>query len=185
MAWNLARFRKQIKYVSLNQYFELEFGGLDALGIDVGKRGEVINDTFTALARSTELPSKTLETENVAYYGADFKINSKATYNDWSVTFMETSDNMRNFFLRWTDLAYNTQALQNNPHASYKVNGIQVFKIDNLSKDSVLRTGVRFFGLWPTNVGSVSFDQAGGSLLTYDVTFTYDFFEPILRDVQK
>jgi hypothetical protein len=185
MAWNLANFRKKIPQVSLNQYFEIEISGLDVIKPDAdSKTTGAFDDVLNALVRTTEVPTKTLETENVAYYGADYKVNSKATYSDWNVTFMETTANIRNIFLNWTELAYNTKALQNNPHSTYKSNESKVFKLDHRG-NSTKRTGVRFYGLWPTTVGPMSFDQAGGSLVTFDVSFTYDYFEIIKRDVSN
>jgi hypothetical protein len=165
MAWNLANFRENIKSIGLNQYFEINFDGVEHLnGFD--------SDQLTALCRTTELPAKVLETQNVAYYGADYKIASRATFNDWTVTFLDAIL-LRSSFVTWCDKVYDISKLKiENDHTKYKTDSVTVKKT-SIEKEA---STIKFYGLFPSSVGPVNFDQSGGTPTTFDVTFSYDFF---------
>jgi hypothetical protein len=173
MSWNLNQFRKNITSIGLNQYFKLDFTGVEQLISSYN------SDKITALCRSTELPAKTIETQNVPYYGADYKIGSKATFNDWTVTFLEENPissfgALRDELMEWSELIYDVPKLKvENDHISYKTDAVTVAKV---TPNDYASSIIRFYGLFPSTVGPLNFDQNGGTALTFDVTFTYDFF---------
>jgi hypothetical protein len=166
MSWNLQTFRKNIKAIALNQYFQVTIPELDS------------EDRLTALARTTELPAMTHENTGIPYRGLDMKIQTKVSFNDWNVTFLcEQDHDLRTKVLRWQSSMYNLDNASNYAHDDYKYDGVEIAKIGYDGKVSP-ETKCTFYGLFPTSVGAVSLDQAGGSPDTFDVTFTYDFFLP-------
>lgn len=163
MSWSLKNFRSNVSSIGLDQYFTI-----DIPAIFLG------SDLVTAIARSTELPSKTLETQTISYYGADIKVGSKANYGDWSVTFLDEHESgLRDNFLFWVEKVYETDSLYNNSHIKYKYNDVVVYKHDPSGKK---KSGVRFYGMFPTQVGPISLNHTGGNINTFDVTFSYDYF---------
>ena len=210
MAWNLKKFRNNVGPISQNHNFLIDFSNIDF----IKKKG---SDLHTALCRSTEVPAKILESQNMAYYGMDYKLCTRASYTDWTVTFLETEDSgLRDDFIAWMDAAYDIKKLKvQNKHLSYKKDKVTVTKefllssaqqaIDkkeeqahtspnNLNKfeqekldeqnaaakakaSGKSSKNVLFYGMFPTNVGPLNFDQTGGNVLTFDVTLTYDFYD--------
>ena len=162
MAFNLTTFRRQVHSVGRNQYFIVRIP-------QVGNE-----DIVTAMARSTSLPAVTHGTTDIAYRGLNMKIDTQPEFSTWDVTFLcDEAHALRNVFLKWTELAYNVQTQQNLGHNDYKVDGISV---SQLAADKQITSTCVFMGAWPTGVAEIGFDQAGGDVENFSVTFTYDYF---------
>jgi hypothetical protein len=168
MAFNLTTFRQQVHSVARNQYFIVRIP-------QVGK-----DDIITALARTTELPAVTHNTLAIPYRGLEMKIDDRPQFGEWSVNFLcDEAHALRNVFLKWMSKAYNIQNLRTEAHNTYKQDGLSVSQIASTGLNA---STVTFIGAWPTNVGAVSFDQAGGGVVQFDVTFTYDYF--VMNDLK-
>jgi hypothetical protein len=168
MAWNLASFRKNIPAVALNQYFEVSIDGIDGHN----------SERLTALARTTELPAMQHETLGVPYRALEMKIETKVTFTDWNVTFLcEQEHQLRTALLEIQAKMYKLDTASNEPHDVYKFDKMSVSKV-GYNGEPVPGTECAFFGAFPSNIGAVSLDQAGGAFDTFDVTFTYDYFIP-------
>jgi hypothetical protein len=166
MAWNLANFRKNIPAVALNQYFEVSIDGIDS------------DERLTALARTTELPAMQHETLGVPYRALEMKIETRVTFTDWNVTFLcEQNHDLRTKFLEQQALMYKLDTASNEPHDVYKFDSMTVSKV-GYDGGAIADTQCIFYGAFPSNVGPVALDQAGGAFDTFDVTFTYDYFVP-------
>jgi hypothetical protein len=166
MSWNLNNFRTNVKAIALNQYFMIE----------IPEVGDV--QKITALARTTDLPAMVHETTGVPYRGLDMKIQTKVTFSDWNVTFLcEQDHDLRTKMLTWQAKMYKLDSAANRPHDEYKVDNVSVSKV-GYDGAVIPKTTCKFFGLFPSSVGPVSLDQAGGTPDTFDVTFTYDYFVP-------
>lgn len=162
MAFNLTTFRRQVHSIARNQYFIVRIP-------QVGNE-----DIITAMARSTTLPAVSHGTADVAYRGLNMKIDTQPEFSPWSVTFLcDEAHALRNVFLKWTELAFSTQTLQNLNHNDYKFDGVSV---SQLAADKQITSTCIFIGAWPTEVGEISFAQAGGEVEEFSVTFTYDYF---------
>jgi hypothetical protein len=165
--FNLVAFRQKVHSIGRSQYFAVE---IPTVSSDTGY--------LTAIARSTSLPGRTQEPIDVWYRGMPMKVDGKATFDAWTVTFLlDEAQTVRNAILAWQDGAYNVDQLKNAPHNSYKSDTVKVYQLDLQRQASVQ---VNFAGMWPTAVGEVELNQEGG-IETCQVTFTYDFwtFDPI------
>jgi hypothetical protein len=160
--WNLIDFRKNVHSIARKQYFAVEIPTLTA------------DTTFlTAIAMSTSLPARTQEALDVFYRGMPMKIDGKATFEPWNVTFlMDEIQTIRNALLVWQDSAYQVSALTNAPHNSYKVDNVNVYQLD-LQRETAVK--VNFAGMWPTTVGEIELSQEGG-IEQCQATFTYDYW---------
>lgn len=160
--FNLLDFRRKITSVGLNQYFVVRIPTIGDF------------ETMTALARTTSLPAFTFDTMEVPFRGLAMKIAGKPTFADWSVSFLcDQAHSARHAFLKWQTKMYQVQTLRNSAHGQYKSDGASVSQI--AYNGEVTSTAV-FYGLYPSNVGEIGFDQNGGTVETFDVTFAYDYF---------
>lgn len=167
MSWNLNSFRKNVKSVGLNQYFQID---IPQLGVGV--------DRITALVRTTELPAMVHETTGIPYRGLDMKIQTKVSFNDWNVTILCENDHAeRKLMLEWQAIMYKLDSLANEAHDVYKKDDVTVAKV-GYNGEVIEDTRCQFYGIFPTQVGAVSLDQSGGQPDTFDVTFSYDYFTP-------
>jgi hypothetical protein len=161
-SFNLSTFKNAIHHIGRNQYFEVQIPDIAEF------------DLITALCRSTSMPPKSHETIDVYYRGLPMKIDGRATFDTWTVTFLsDEGQQLRNAFMTWMEVAYNVSQLENKSHVTYKKDNVLVHKLQSNKK---IVSTVNFFGLWPTQVGEVELNQEGGSVETFEVTFTYDFW---------
>lgn len=168
-SYNLRTFRDVVKRIGRNQYFEVQIPSVGDAHV------------VTAMARSTTMPPRTQETIDVYYRGMPMKIDSRATFDTWTVNFMcDEGSTLRNVFLDWMNSAYSVSDLENYSHGVYKRDDVSFFQ---LAADKAPMARVDFVGLFPTTVGQLDFTQDGGDYLKFDVTFSYDFWT--MKDVTK
>ena len=161
--FNLATFREKVHHIGRTQYFEISVPDIMA-----------DYSVLTALCRSTSMPAKTHETIDVFYRGLPMRIDGRATFEAWTVTFLsDEAQQLRNAFMMWMEIAYNVSQLENRTHKAYKVDNVVVRKLAS-NKDIVNQ--INFFGMWPTSVGQIELNQEGGAVEQFEVTFTYDFW---------
>ena len=164
----LDNFREALNSVdgpSLNQYFGVNFGS--SFG----------DQTFVNyIVRSTEVPGYTMNNITIPCQGLELKIADKPTFSEWNCTFLCTNNNsnVRNTLLNYMMSEYDLNAGQNKS-LKYKLDQVSVYQLNYV--DNKVVSGVSFRGLYPSNIGAMSFDQSGGSLVTFDVSFTYDYFD--------
>lgn len=162
MAFNLATFRQRVHSIARNHYFVVRIP-------QVGDQ-----EVLTALARTTSLPAVTHTTLEIPYRGMPMKIDDRQDFPEWTVNFLcDEAHGLRNIFISWASLAYNSQNLVTQPHNVYKQDGLSV---SQLSAEGEITSTVTFVGAFPTNIGEIAFDQAGGAVSEFEVTFTYDQF---------
>lgn len=167
MAFNILDFRNKIRSVGLPQYFVVR---IPQIGDEA---------TMTALARTTEMPQVQHNTQEIPFRGLPMKIDTIPVFAEWTVTFLcDEAHTARHLFLKWNSSSYSVQRLSNNGHNTYKRDNVSVSQISYAGDP--ISTAV-FYGIWPTTVGNVTLDQAGGNAQTFQVTFTYDYF--LMNDV--
>jgi hypothetical protein len=183
MASNLSDFRRITGGFAKACYFNMVFGDLQSLrqSDEVPKRKFSSLGTATAnelhmFASSATLPARTLETQNLSIqYGLPgISIASKVTYAPWTVTFYGDSlMKYRKIFLEWQYLVINTSNHTYTTPSRYKSHQTSVTLLNGENK--AIQT-INFEGLFPTNVGEVSLQQQDFNIVTFDVTFNYDYF---------
>lgn len=160
--FNLLDFRRKISAVALNQYYI----------VNIPQIGDIA--TMTALSRTTEMPAFTKNVLEVPFRGIPMKIEGSPTYSEWTVSILaDQAHSARHAFLKWMELAYNVLTLSNFGHNEYKVDGVSV---SQLAYNKQVTSTCIFYGIWPSGVGAISLDQAGGAVEMFDVTFAYDFW---------
>jgi hypothetical protein len=165
--FNLLDFRKKITSVGLNQYFVVKIPTIGDF------------ETMTALARTASLPAFTVNTLDVPFRGLAMKIADKPTFPEWSVTFLcDQAHTVRHAFLKWMSKSYQVQTLRNAAHGQYKVDGASV---SQLAYNGEITSTAIFYGLFPSSVGEIGLDQAGGTVQTVAVNFAYDYY--LMNDI--
>jgi len=156
----------------------------------------IAGDTQRAsyLIRSTSLPSSSVSSIPVPYFGRKIKIAGDRDFEDWSVTVMNDEDfGLRNSFEAWLNLI-NTHVSNrigsgvSGPNGSapdiYKVDLIvQQFSKAGPSNESGVIRQYKFNGAFPTSVGAISLDwDSTNTVESFDVTFSYDYWEPLATE---
>lgn len=160
--FNLNQFRSTVKSVARSQYFT----------VDIPRVGDL--NVVTALARSTSLPAITRTAQDVAFRGLNMRITGVPEFPEWTVSYLCTEDHSaRQAHIEWQELQYDTPSLTTNVHANYKDDEVKVFHLNGRHQDVF---SYRFFGMFPTQVGEMQVAQEGGDLMTFDVTYSYDYF---------
>ena len=161
MVFSLATFNKRIHSIARNQYYLIR---IPSIATD--------NEIITALSRNTVIPANNHTTIPVPYRGLESKIVDKPVFDTWTVNFLcDEAHALRNIFLKWQSRQFNVNTLQNFGHNDYKADGISVSQL--AADGSVTHTTI-MRGCFPSIVGEIALDQAGGALEVFDVTFSYD-----------
>ena len=143
---------------------------------------------LTFLARAAQLPAMTIDPVEVPYFGRKIKLAGDRTFADWTITVMNDEDfAIRSMFENWSNkinaLVSNRNSAGISP-ANYKVDAFvyQYGKAgrDSLnSKDGGIIRSYKFVGLFPTTIDAIALDWDNtNAVQTFDVTFSYDFWEP-------
>jgi hypothetical protein len=184
--FSLSAFKAKITKVSRNQYFILDIPFLHKDGttspLTKGKQGEAealfTAPYLTALARTVTTPSISQGTTVVPYKGQEYKMADKTVFSDVNATFLcEENGILYQNLVEWMGLAYDVETSNWGFPDEYKQ---EITIIQLHAGDSGQTSATRLYGAYPTNVASLSFDQAGGQFLTFDVTFTFDYAKTML-----
>jgi len=134
---------------------------------------------FTFTCRASSAPASIIGNVDVGYYGRTIKLAGDRTFNDWSVSVMNDEDFLvRDTFEAWhnniNSIISNLKLVSNN---DYKGNAT----IEQFSKTGNVIKAYNIWGLFPLNVGEMGLDwSTTNQVQTFDVTFAYDYFEPIV-----
>lgn len=126
------------------------------------------------LVRSAGIPSSSLGSYEVSYFGRSVKYAGDRTFEDWSVTVINDEDfAIRNALEAWSNAINSHDSNLRALPQDYKSNAL----ITQFSKDgSPLRTYV-FEGLFPVAIDGIGMDwEARDQIEEYGVTFQYDMW---------
>ncbi len=180
MSVNLKTFRKLTNGFARHHHFNFAIVDWRDSTFDDPILGKILGG-FTAplqsmFCSSTTLPEKSIKTEAVPiHYGMPgITIASDVNYSPWTVTFYSDEVLMlRTMFLRWMELINNTDNQQFSLPARYK----STFAYASVLTPSDMPVHVYSFkGLFPISVGAITMQQQDTNVLTFNVTFGYDFF---------
>jgi hypothetical protein len=97
-------------------------------------------------------------------------------YPPWTVTFYCDSNHLlRNTFLQWQERIFDTTQKTHTPAANWKSNQLWVGQISSDTDCPI--TSCVFRGAWPSVVSAIRLDQAEAGISTFEVTFSYDYYE--------
>jgi hypothetical protein len=139
----------------------------------------VLNPSFAQLqffCRSTQLPTSILGEITVPYLGRQAKYPGDRTYEDFTITILNTQDmNLRRVFEFWNE-QFNTHAGNStafpNPRAIF---GSAV--VTQLNKSYQPTRAYQFFDMFPRDVSSVDLAYDNNDTVSeFTVTFGYSYF---------
>lgn len=122
---------------------------------------------------STGLPGFSIEKVAVPLHGVELQYAGRKTFShSFQSVFMEASDwSTRSQFYSWSEA---TRSWINNSGtfaSAYKVNA-QIVVYNDLPQ--VSRT-INVWGMWPEQVADVALDGANSTLVTLDITWSFDY----------
>jgi hypothetical protein len=181
MALSLTNFRRATNGFAKRHHFSVGFADWKGVGLE----GPLVSKVVGALASpflstfcsAMEMPTRAYNTHEISIqHGVPpIKIANDVKYNDWTITFY--SDEaliIRYFLLNWMNLINNTSGHEYSVSSKYKSN-LAFGAV--LSPQDIPVQVYSFRGLYPTSVGGIQMTQTDTGILTFDVTFTYDFFQ--------
>lgn len=192
MAFNIDNFRSALQYDGARpNLFEV------ILIPPTGISGSLISaQKLRFMARSAQLPGKTIGAVPVYYMGREVKVPGNAMFQEWTLTVMNDEDfAIRKVMERWQGAINSHQTNIRAPgylnYTAYSVNGsvVQYSKSgpggsggrrgETVTRDSA--TGIRkynFVGLWPIDVSPIDLDWgANDQIEEFVVTFAYQYWE--------
>ena len=159
--------------------------------LDVG----VAQQKAPFLCTASELPASLIEPVEVSYFGRKIKLNGDRIFQDWRVTILNDEDFiLRNAFEKWHNainaiisntLDPNLTSINPDSGQSYKVNSTitQFKKIGpgEFDGDGAIKT-YKMDGMFPISIDSIPVSWDDSNMIErFDVTFTYDWWEPQVR----
>lgn len=137
--------------------------------------------------RATSIPASTIAPVSIPYFGREVKVAGDRTFADWSVTVMNDEDyTVRNSFEAWhnniNSIVSNRRAVADSPSAGYKGTAL-VTHYSKTGPDAVIKS-YRIVNLFPIAVDEMALDwDATNQIQTFGVTFSYDYWEPLVNNV--
>ena len=200
MGFNTNIFRKNLGSLISPAHFEVRIEGPDTVEIRVEADGSVTNvanHKFTSDVRfwatSAEIPGVNFVTQDTqAIYGPISKVPYLRSYNDMTITFLETRTNeLRRKFAYWQYKIGHIPQLQDAENTSnvrsgtendfdfdfqdnYKARTMEIVNFDHAGK-KVYR--ILLNDAWPISVGNISLDWGSKDTpMTFPVTFAYRYY---------
>ena len=172
---------------TLNKYLDLHRAYLFRVMIfEDNIVGSVAGSIITELISSTASPVATTTSINVGWQATKTKLAGKTDYQDWNVTVRDDSINAAHtYFSSWKDKVYNAQTGVSSPLADkggYKRTGILMLMTGGSVISATNAVGMRGYiihGIWPKEIGQISFDYATESIATFPVTLSVDYYESL------
>ena len=136
--------------------------------------GEIEDLAF--LCTTAQIPAMNVGLVNVPFRGRQIKIAGDRTFADWSITVLnDTNFKLRNAFERWQNGINNMSDNEGltNP-VDYQVDAF----VDHLDRNGNTIKSYTLRGAFPTSVGGIPLDyETTDAIETFDVTFSYQYFE--------
>jgi len=146
------------------------------------------------LVRAAQLPAATVDPVEVPYFGRKIKLAGDRTFADWTVTVMNDEDfALRSMFENWSNKINshvgNVSTLR--PGGGSRGSLPDGYKVDAIvsqfgrvagsegSEAPIIRQ-YKFIGIFPTTIDAIALDWDNTNTIeTFDVTFSYDWWEPV------
>lgn len=139
--------------------------------------GTASTPIVSAFCQSAELPTRTITAHQIrVQHGVPpINITNEVTYAPWSLSFYcDEIAALRYFFLRWQESAFESQTKGYGLPNAYKSS---LAYAALLTPQDIPCQVYTFRGLFPTDVGSLQLSQSDTGVLSFSVSFAYDFFE--------
>ena len=128
------------------------------------------------LCTTASLPGQVIEPTEIKYKGLTVKLAGDRTFENWTVGIYNDTD--------WSARAALEEWMQDIVPYDSSIGPVGYeYMIDRATvsqqgrDDSIIAT-YEFFNMWPTSIGAIELDTAGGDEVeTFDVEFAYSHFE--------
>ena len=161
--------------------------------VDINWPANVTSQPTTSIyhATATKLPEAELGSISIPYRGRVAHYAGDRDYKPWTVTFIDDTGNNESWtaFHQWADLlsSHTTNTVADSTYAAgINLCDITFNQLSDPSGGGGTDTGHSIFrtitlkNAWPSEVGQIGLDMGeGGSLVSFSVTFTYDYYEII------
>jgi hypothetical protein len=131
------------------------------------------------MVQAAQIPEATLGVATVNYFGRQIKYAGNRTFADWTVTVINDEDFLiRDGMERWSNaingLQTNIRSAALAQAAQYKTSAT----VTQFAKTGAPIRTYKFVGLFPLTVAAIALSwDANDTVETFDVTFSYDFWE--------
>jgi hypothetical protein len=170
MAFNVGQFKSRFQDGGARpNLFQVDITLPPILGIPAD-----ISRKISFLAKAAALPSSSVGTYEVPYFGRTVKFAGDRVFDNWPVSIINSEDfDIRNAMERWSNLlnshVSNTRALP----GSYKVDAF----VTQYSKNQTVLRKYKFEGLHPVSIGPIGLSwENNNTVEEFDVDFQYDLW---------
>lgn len=123
------------------------------------------------LIKASALPGRVVDPIEVKHKGATIKLAGDPTYNDWKVEVYGEDYSEYQKFFNWMDLAAETVMNTRGDPMVYKMDGVKVEQLGNMNESVAIAW---LYGVFPKDIGDISYDHESGDLVKFEVTFSID-----------
>lgn len=126
---------------------------------------------------TTALPPLTRDAKDVPYQGSVLKEMGQLQFgNETSIGFRTPADFMAyNALQKWSHELGNPL----DGTAKYCVGNDSTIQYVVTDKKNRIVRAVEFIGVFPSSIGEIAYDNTSDDITTFDVTFTYNYWQPI------
>lgn len=139
-------------------------------------RGMTLSNVMSTFCSSMTLPATQTPATlvNIAEGLPKVSIPGAKIYSPWSVDFFgDEAMLLRSMFVKWHQLVTNDTNHSYGLPSSYKSNLAYACLLSPMDIPVHCYT---FKGLWPSEIGAMTVSQSSGEIMTFNVTFSYDYF---------
>lgn len=148
--------------------------------------------TLSYHAVAAKLPEAELGSISIPYRGRVAHFAGDRDYKPWTVTILDDTGTNASWlaFQEWSNLL-NSHTTNKTKDTTYSGTLLQTIKFKQLRDPSggsstttpitsEIYREINLYNAWPSEVGQIGLDMGeGGSLISYSVTFTYDYYKII------
>ena len=130
------------------------------------------------LVQTASLPGQTITPTPITFQGMTIKLAGDRTFDDWVTGVYNDNDfSIRGAVESWMQEIVPLQASNGTVGYEYMADRATVSQLDRA--DNIIAT-YEFFNMWPTVLGAIELDTAGGEEIeTFEATFAYSHFERV------
>ena len=130
------------------------------------------------LCKTANLPGQTITPTEIKYKGLTIKLAGDRTFENWVVgIYNDTEWSARSALEDWMEDIVPKSSSRGPAGYDYMIDKATVSQLGR--DDSVIAT-YEFFNMWPTVLGDIALDTAGGEEIeTFEATFAYSHFERV------
>jgi hypothetical protein len=166
--------------LGINNFIQQFDGGSKPTLYQVTVNGLGDYSSLRFFCKATSLPASTIGEIAVPYLGRVIKVPGDRTFDDWSVTVLNTEDmDLRRKFETWSDGINGKESnVSSLPGGAYQaIKGYSAI-VEQLNREGNVVRSYELYNLFPKEVGTVElgFDQVD-TVSEFTVTFAYTYFE--------